>query len=187
MPTISISGFTLLDWFVVAILAYSIVMSAVRGFVREVLGLVTVVSALFLAAWFYDELAGVFKDVVTSENIALFFGFSIIFAGVLIVGFTAIWLVYRVMKVAHVEWFDRILGGAFGFVRGWLIAAVIFLGFTAFGIRADAVRNSELSPYFLAGSRAVASMTPFDLKARFMVGYEEVERWWAENLVSGDR
>lgn len=178
----SIAGFTLLDWFAVAIVLYSIVRSVMRGFVREVLGLVTVVAALFLAAWFHDDLALLFKDVVRTENIALFFGFSILFVGTLVVGFTAIWLVYRAMKVARIEWFDRLLGGAFGFVRGWLIAAVIFIGLTAFGVRSEAVRSSELSPYFLAGSRAVVALVPFELKARFLVGYEEVERWWNENL-----
>jgi membrane protein required for colicin V production len=178
----SIIDFTLLDWLIVAIVLYSVVMSTLRGFVREVLGLVTVVLGLFLAAWFHDELALLFKDVVINENLALFFGFSILFLGTLVVGFTTIWFIYRVFKVAHVEWFDRLLGGAFGLVRGWLIAAVIFIGLTSFGIQAEAVRNSELSPYFLAGSRAVAVLTPFELKAKFLIGYEEVQRWWSENL-----
>jgi len=178
----SIAEFTLLDWLIAAIVLYSVISSMMRGFVRELLGLVTVVTALFLAAWFHDELAIVFKDVVRTEKLALFFGFSILFAGTLAVGFTSIWLIYRALKIAHIEWFDRVLGGAFGFVRGWLIAAVIFVGLTSFGVRAESVRNSELSPYFLAGSRAVVAMTPFDLKARFLVGYEEVRRWWDDNL-----
>ena len=177
-----ILDFTLLDWLAVAIVLYSIVMSALRGFVREVLGLVTVVVGLFLAAWCHDELALLFKGVVINENYALFFGFSILFLGTLVVGFTTIWFIYRVFKVAHIEWFDRLLGGAFGFVRGWLIAAVIFIGLTSFGVLPNAVRNSELSPYFLAGSRAVALFTPFELKAKFLIGYEEVQRWWIENL-----
>jgi membrane protein required for colicin V production len=178
----SIADFTLLDWLVAAILAYSVVMSTLRGFVREILGLVTVVAGLILAAWFHDDLAVLFMDVVATDDLALFVAFSLLFAGTLAVGFTLIWVTYRVFRIAHIEWFDRVLGGAFGFVRGWLIAAAIFVGFTSFGIRADAVRNSELSPYFLAGSRAIVAMTPFELKARFMVGYEEVQRWWSENL-----
>lgn len=178
----SIIGFTILDWLIAAIVLYSVVMSTLRGFVREVMGLGTVVVGLFLASWFHDELALLFKDVVINENLALFFGFSILFLGTLVVGFTTIWFIYKVFKVAHIEWFDRLLGGAFGFVRGWLIAAVIFIGLTSFGVQSDAVRNSQLSPYFLAGSRVVALLTPFELKARFLIGYEEVQRWWSENL-----
>lgn len=183
MPTsLSIIDFTILDWLVVAILAYSIVSSAMRGFVREVLGLATVITGLFLAAWFYDELAIPFKEVVVTEELALFLAFSVLFLGTLVAGFTTIWLLYRAMKVVHIEWFDRILGAGFGFVRGWLIGVVIFISLTAFGVQANAVRNSELGPYVLAGSRAVAAMTPFDLRARFLIGYERVQEWWIENL-----
>ncbi len=179
---IAITNFTLLDWLVIAILLYSVVMSAVRGFVREVLGLVTVVLGVILAAWFHRDLGRIFSGVVRTEDLALFFGFFLLFGGTLIVGFTLIWLIYRFFEFAHIEWFDRLLGGAFGFVRGWLIGVVIFLGLTSFEVQSQVVRDSELSPYFLPGSRIVAVVTPFELKAKFMVGYEEVQRWWSENL-----
>jgi membrane protein required for colicin V production len=91
-------------------------------------------------------------------------------------------MIYRFFEFARIQWFDRLLGGAFGFVRGWLIGAVVFLGLTSFGIQSETVRNSELAPYYLPGARAVAAVTPFDLKARFLIGYEEVQRWWSENL-----
>ncbi len=157
-------------------------MSAMRGFVREVLGLVTVVLGVILAAWFYRDLGRIFLGVVRTEDLALFFGFFLLFGGTLIVGFTLIWLIYRFFEFAHIEWFDRLLGGAFGFVRGWLIGVVIFLGLTSFEVQSQVVRDSELSPYFLPGSRIVAVVTPFELKAKFMVGYEAVQRWWSENL-----
>ena len=182
MLAISILDFTLLDWLVLGIVLYSVVMSAMRGFVREVLGLITVVAAMFLAAWFYRDLGMLVSNVVRTENLALFFGFSILFGGTLLVGFTLIWFIYRFFEFAHIEWFDRLLGGAFGFVRGWLIGAVIFLGLTSFGVQADVVRDSELSPYFLSGARMVAVVTPFELKAKFLIGYREVQEWWTENL-----
>jgi hypothetical protein len=59
---------------------------------------------------------------------------------------------------------------------------VIFISLTAFGVQANAVRNSQLGPYVLAGSRAVAAVTPFDLRARFLIGYQHVQEWWVENL-----
>ncbi len=179
----SILDLTLLDWLALAIVAYSAVVSTMRGLVREVLGLVTVLAALFLAAWFHDDVARLIEGVVRTRELALFVGFAFLFLAALAAGFAGIWLIYRAMQVVHVEWFDRLLGGAFGLARGWLIAAVIFMGLTSFGIGSGAVRDSRLSPYFLAGSRAVALLTPFDLKARFLIGYEEIQRWWNENLV----
>ncbi len=184
MPSFSIADFTLIDWLVVAIVAYSVVASTLRGFVREVLGLITVIAGIALAAWFYDELAIPFEQVFATEQLAMFLSFAVLFLGTLIAGFVAIWVVYRAMKAVRIEWFDRVLGGAFGFVRGWLIAVVIFIALTAFEVQASAVRNSELGPYVLAGSRAVAAMTPFDLRARFLVGYERIQDWWYENINS---
>ena len=179
---ISIGNLTVLDWLVVAILLYSVVMSAMRGFFREVLGLATVITGVLVAAWFYRDIGAIFVGVTRTEDLALFLGFVLLFGGTLIVGFTLIWFVYRIFEFAHIEWFDRLLGGAFGFVRGWLIGVVIFLGLTSFEIQSEVVRNSELAPYFLPGSRIVAVVTPFELKAKFLIGYEEVQRWWRENL-----
>jgi membrane protein required for colicin V production len=172
--------FSLLDWIILAILVYSIVISWFKGFVREVLGLITVVLGVLLASWFCREVAGLFKDVVRTENLALFFGFSVIFLATLLAGFVIIWLITRFMKFAKVEWADRLLGAAFGFIRGWAIGAVILLALTAFDVQTERLKNSELAPYFLPGSRVIAVMTPYEVKAKFLVGYRALERWWRQ-------
>lgn len=176
------SEFTLLDWLVAAIVCYSVVLSAVRGFVREVLGLATVVAGLLIAAWFHEPLAAAIGGILRTENQALFASFVLLFLLTMIAGFALIYLIRRFVKFAHIQWFDRLLGAAFGLIRGWLIAAVIFLTLTSFGIQSEAVRDSALSHYFLPAVRFVATFTPFDLKARFLIGYAEVQRWWDQAL-----
>jgi membrane protein required for colicin V production len=176
----NIFRFSLLDWIILAILVYSIAASWFKGFVREVLGLVTVVLGVIFAAWFYREIAGLFKNVVTTENLALFFGFSVIFLATLLAGFVIIWLITRFMKFAKLQWADRMLGAAFGFIRGWVIGAVILLALTAFDVQTERLKNSELAPYFLPGSRVIAVMAPFEMKAKFLVGYRALERWWRQ-------
>src|SRR5438552_17218841 len=113
--------FSLLDWLMLAILVYSIVISWYKGFVREVFWLITVVVGILLAAWFYHGVGIRFKDVVRTENIALFLGFSLIFLVTLLAGFIVISLISRFLKFAKLQWADRLLGAAFGFVRGWVI------------------------------------------------------------------
>jgi membrane protein required for colicin V production len=173
--------FSLIDFFILIILAWCISRSAMRGFVREVLGLAAVLLALLVSAWFYHRASSLFKDVVKTENLALFFAFTVIFLGTLLAGALVIWLVTRFMKFAKLQWFDRLLGGAFGFIRAWVLIAIVLLGLTAFDVQTERIRNSGLAPYFLPGSRVVAVMTPFDLKARFLVGYRAVEQWWREH------
>ena len=171
---------SLVDWLLIAILVYSIVISWFKGFVRQILGLVTILAGVLLAAWFYRFVAPLFKDVVRTENIALFLGFSLIFVVTLVVGFLIIWLVTRFMKFVNLQWADRLLGAAFGFIRGWVICAAILLALTAFDIQTQRLRNSELAPYFLPGSRVMAVLTPYEMKGRFLVGYRALERWWRQ-------
>jgi len=178
---ISVLNFSMLDWLIIAILVYSIVSSAIQGFVRETLGLATVLVAALLAAWFYRSVATLFKDVVRTENLALFFGFSLIFVGTVVVGLLITWLITRFVKFAKLEWADRLLGAAFGLIRGWVIGAVLLLGLTAFEVQTERLKNSELAPYFLPGSRVIAVLTPYELKAKFLVGYRVMERWWREH------
>jgi len=172
--------FSLIDFLILIIMAWCIVSSAMKGFVREVLGLATILIALLLASWFYHRAGPLFKDVVKTENLGLFFAFSVIFLGTLLVGSVAIWLATRFLKFAKLQLVDRVLGGAFGFIRGWVLVAVVLLGLTAFDVQTERVKNSGLAPYFLPGSRVIATVTPFDLKARFLVGYRAVEKWWRE-------
>ena len=172
--------FSLLDWLLLAILLYSIAISWFKGFVREALGLITVLVAVLLAAWVYRGVGRLFKDVFITENIALFFGFSLIFVMTLVAGFVVIWLVTKFMKFAKLQWADRLLGAAFGFIRGWVISAAILLALTAFEIQTERLKGSELVPYFLPGSRVIAVMTPYEMKAKFLVGYRALERWWRQ-------
>jgi membrane protein required for colicin V production len=172
--------FSLLDWLLVAVLVYSIAISWFKGFVREVLGLITILAAVLLAAWFYRGVGRLFKDVVRTENIALFLGFSLIFVMTLLVGFITILLITKFMKFAKVQWADRLLGAAFGFIRGWVFSAAVLLALTAFEIQTEKLKNSELAPYFLPGSRVIAVMTPYEMKAKFLVGYRTLERWWRQ-------
>ena len=59
---------------------------------------------------------------------------------------------------------------------GWLGALTAFGGET----QRDRVESSDLAPYFLPGSRVIAVVTPYDLKARFLVGYRAVQQWWRD-------
>jgi membrane protein required for colicin V production len=174
------SAFTFVDWLIVIILLASVVFAALKGFARELIGMGSMVLAFMLASWFYTAAAEPFKDVVKTENLALFLGFSIVFLGTLIAGVLVAWLVSTFMKFAKLQWFDRCLGALFGLVRGWLLGGIVLVGLTAFNIQSLSVKSSILAPYFLPASRMIALVTPSDFKDRFRSGYAAIERWWKE-------
>jgi membrane protein required for colicin V production len=174
------SAFTFVDWLILIIVLASVVFAALKGFTRELIGMGSMVLAFILASWFYTAAAEPFKDVVKTENLALFLGFSIVFLGTLIAGILIAWLVSTFVKLAKLQWFDRCLGALFGLVRGWMLGGIILVGLTAFNIQSVSVKNSVLAPYFLPASRMIALVTPSDFKDRFRSGYAAIERWWKE-------
>ena len=175
----------LLDWGVLLILVGSVILSAVKGFVRELLGMAALAAAFLVGAWFYRDAASLFKEVVKTENIALFLGFAFVFVGTLLVGALVIWVVQKLIKFAHIQWFDRLLGAAFGFIRGWILGSIVFLALTSFEVQAERVRSSQLAPYYLPGARIIALAAPEDFKTRFMDGYHAVEKWWRDGHERG--
>lgn len=172
----------ILDWVVVLILVASIILSAMKGFVRELLGLISLIAAFLLGAWFYRLASAPFKEVVKTENIALFLGFAIVFLVTLIAGSLVVWIAQKLVKFAKVQWFDRLLGAAFGFVRGWVLGSIVLLALTSFGLQAERVKGSQLAPYLLPGASVIALAAPTDLKTRFLDGYRAVEEWWREHI-----
>lgn len=176
----AITNFNVLDWLVVIVVVYSVVISAIRGFVREAMRLVTLLVAVFLAVWLYRPTSIFFIEMARTENLALLLGFSAVFLVTLLAGWIVTWLISRFMKFAKLQWFDRLLGAAFGLVRGWALGAVIFLGLTSFDVQMERVRSAELAPFLLPGARVIALLAPSDMKGRFLVGYHAVQRWWHE-------
>ena len=170
---------TLADWVILAIIGLSVIMAASQGFFFEAISLAGLVVGYLLAAWEYHVVADRFAPYVKSEWIADIIGFILILFGVIIlagiIGRLARWL----LKEAGLRWFDRILGGAFGLVRGCLTAAVVLLGFTTFNPQSHWLEGSHLTPYFLVVARGASWVAPSEVRARFRQGADAITKFQA--------
>jgi membrane protein required for colicin V production len=176
--------FTLLDWIILLLVVASIVSSFLKGFARETISLVSVITGLLLASWFFPLLGHFFGTFVKTQDIASLLGFASIFFGCVLLGVVISLMVNKLIETVHLRWFDRLLGAAFGLIRGWLIGAVLFLMLTAFPVQLESIQKARLAPYLLAGARALALVTPSPMKAKFLEGYRKVEKYWRETLKS---
>jgi membrane protein required for colicin V production len=168
-----------LDILALLILLISVVTAVVKGLIMELLSLASVVAGLFLAVVFYPDLAGFFGFLGLCVDLAAeFLAFVVIFVGTLVVGAIVSAVVNRALKSLHLKWIDRFLGGIFGFVRGYLINAVIFLALTAFQMKQDLLVESKLAEFFLAGARILVIFIPEDLKKQFMEAYAWLMEAW---------
>jgi len=162
-----------LDWILAVIVVASVVTAILKGFIRELISLASVVAGLVIGALGYQRAALWFDDLTRSHNVALGLGFLSLFLGTLLVGALISALARKLIKKAGLQWFDRFLGGVFGLVRGVAVDCILLMILLAFAIKLEAVQKSTLAPYVTAGTRLIALAMPEDLKAEFKAGFEK--------------
>lgn len=165
---------TLFDWGIVGVLLLSILLSAAQGFFYEIFSLAGVVLGYLSAVWGYSHLSGLFRPYVNATQYADIAAFLTIFFCVLIfagmVGRLARWAI----KEVGLRWVDRLLGGAFGLVRGVAIVTVGVLAIAAFAPESQALSGSSLGGYFLVTARTATWIAPYELRARVRSGTQAI-------------
>jgi membrane protein required for colicin V production len=122
-----------LDLVFIGIIAVSVLISLVRGFVREVISILVWVGALWLAVRSSGALADVLARWVDSPTLSLVAAFAAIFIVTLLVGAVLNYLAGQLVGRTGLSGTDRSLGVVFGGARGLLIVALLVLvaGLTA--------------------------------------------------------
>ena len=161
---------TVFDLIVLALVGASVVAGALRGLVRALITGAALIVGLFIAAHGYESAGAVLRGVGIAESgaAANAGGFLAIMGVALGLGFIAGRLVSGGMRRAHLEWFDRTLGAAFGLVRGLAVCSIMYLALTAFPVLLDAVAEARTAPVLAEGARLLAAFTSQDLRARFL-------------------
>lgn len=158
-----------LDWAIALFLLLSLVGGFREGFVRMGIGFGALIVGFFSASWFGGMVAGALLPYLPSKAMSAILGFLLVFFGVLILGSLVAALMARLLKIVGLSSIDRLLGGAFGLVRGFVIVVVVTMVLTAFTPRSlpRAVQTSQFAPYVFAASRALTAVTPYEIRHGF--------------------
>jgi membrane protein required for colicin V production len=152
---------TIFDYLVLFVLVASIIISMMRGLVREVLSLAGWVVAFVVANAYAAALAQMLPPVVPGEVLRLILAFIALFIGVrILMGLLAMAL-GALLDAGGLSIVDRLLGAVFGFCRGLVIvlAAVILCGMTSLPQQAF-WKDALLSPLAETGARTVKPFLP---------------------------
>jgi membrane protein required for colicin V production len=178
-----------LDIVLLIIFAGSVIAGFRKGFARVAVGLAATVMGLLLGIWFYGVAGAFLLPYVSYRGLANFAGFCLVLFGVLLAGALVGWLLAKLLKWAGLGWLDRLLGAAFGLLRGVLIGVGLVLVLVAFAPKPPprSVVESRLAPYLIDTARVVAAIAPRELRDGFQAGYEHVKKTWNETFQKGIR
>ena len=175
-----------LDILVLLLLAVSAIAGFFKGLARELISLGSLMAGFILALLFYPYGARLLQPLGIDAVASGLLGFLAIFLLSIIGGALLIRVIHSALKIMHLRWVDRMLGGLFGLVRGGLINAIIFLVLAAFPISGEFLAKSKTAEFFLTTTGLLLTFSSSDLKQRFESGYERIYRiWLKETLEDG--
>jgi membrane protein required for colicin V production len=124
---------TAFDYAVLAIVGLSILLSVWRGAVRELLALASWAIAFLAAKTYGVPTSAYLPAALEHPSLRVLLGFVIVFVAVLVIMTMGVLLLSKLIHAVGLGALDRLLGGAFGLLRGVLIVLVLVLlgGLTA--------------------------------------------------------
>ncbi|MDQ8039808.1 MAG: CvpA family protein [Rickettsiella sp.] len=168
------STFNWIDYSIIAIIALSVLISVMRGFVREVISLVIWVAAILVSFIFYQYIAGLLVNVIHSDTLRIVISFVGLFLATLILGMLINYLISQLVSNTGLSGTDRILGIIFGVARGVLVVVLLMMltALTPFA-KQDSWHESVLIPRFEPIENWVKSLLPDSVNAHLELNAED--------------
>jgi|TARA_Y100000310_G_scaffold344911_1_gene460444 membrane protein required for colicin V production len=138
------------DLVIAGVVVVSTLISIKRGFVKEVLSLVSWAVAFIVARIFGGQLAPLLADYISTPQLRLGVAFGLLFAATLVVGAMINHLVSEMVRMTGLKGTDRLFGMVFGLARGLVITLVVVTVLSITPLTDDEWwQESMLIPHFM--------------------------------------
>lgn len=117
----------IVDYIIIAIILISLLISVMRGFVKEAISLGTWFAAVFIALTFSDKFAALMPESFAQPSLRLGIAFISLFIITMIIGGLLKFLLGAFVDKTGLSSTDRAIGVLFGLVRGVLIVCVLVI------------------------------------------------------------
>jgi len=152
---------TAVDWILLGVLVFSMLLGAWRGLVYEVLSVLGWVVSFFVAQWFAPDLAARLPVQSAADPVRYAAAFVLIFIAAVFAAGLLAFLIKKLVAAVGLAPVDRVLGAAFGVLRGvvLLLAATVVIDMTALKT-SDWWRESKGAPVLAATLKALKPVLP---------------------------
>jgi membrane protein required for colicin V production len=159
---------TIFDLVVLGVIAISALLASVRGFTREVLAIVSWVTAAAVAWLFHPQLLPIAQQYIPNKTVALVVAIAALFLVTLIIVSLVTARVSDFVLDSRIGALDRTLGFIFGAARGLLLCVVGYLLFAALVPEKMQenytwLRDARSKPLLEQSGRSLLAMLPQDV------------------------
>jgi len=153
-----------LDYVLMGLIAFSIVISFFRGFLKEAISLLTWFLAFVLALKFAPDVGPLLHPFISHDKTRYIVAAIILFIVVMIAGMIVNKLVHMLVTTSGLGLLDKILGIVFGAARGILLVVILLLVINASPYDdAKWLQSSQLAPCFQGIVKRFDKMVPKEI------------------------
>tara|TARA_B110000858_G_scaffold54405_1_gene63188 strand:- start:719 stop:1207 length:489 start_codon:yes stop_codon:yes gene_type:complete len=134
-----------IDIFISIFLLYGFIKGLFKGFISEVASVIGLLSGIFLASKFNDDLSYYLQTFIEwDENYLLFLSFFILLVLTILIFSIAGKLITKLAKLIALGVFNKLLGGVFGVLKNVLVLSVLFFMFNMLNSSLELVDKNKL-------------------------------------------
>jgi membrane protein required for colicin V production len=153
---------TWIDAVIVIVFLFFIVTGFSAGFIRETIGLASVILGAVLAGLFYENVQDTLLTSIDNDTTSAVVGFLVIFFAVTISGHVLAMLVHPAVTVLQLGIFDQLLGACLGAVKAFVIVEIVLIVFVTYP-RYDLdqkINDSQFASVMVDGANPILKILP---------------------------
>ena len=138
---------TQVDNLILAVIAISSAFGVRRGFIKEIMSLLSWIAALLVSRVYSGSLASILENLIDNPSVRYVIAFSVLFVIIIMLGTLLNHLMSKLLVVTGLKTIDRLLGAVFGVARGTVIVLVFLFVLNVFVSESEWWQQSTLIPY----------------------------------------
>ena len=173
----SLNIMNILDFILLTILAAALIRGFVRGMIRQVAGLLGLLTGFVVAGHLYLQMLPVLRRHFPSAPYLEVLSYVVIYASAWLAVVFLGYLFVKLSRAMLMAWADRLLGGAFGLFKGMVAAVVLVAVLTLFlPSKSRILGDSLLSVHVQKVGYYLVRLTPKELRDRYQKSHEVLVR-----------